>query len=148
MGKSKSIIGEMIGIIEKAGANDLAEIDQIIADRESELDAYVTAKRSEIDALKQIRKVCDVKLNGKKKPGRRKAKVEVDHSHPPEERSGSGIPTLADWIAQRIEERGPQTTQQLAMSKPCGESQVKQSIGRSKGRFVWDADDETWSLNE
>lgn len=36
----------------------------------------------------------------------------------------------------------------FAAAKAVSESQIKQSIGRSKGRFVWDADDEKWSLNE
>ena len=136
--KSKSLIGEMIGLLDRTGADELAELDQLIADRETALEAYCKTKRDEINALQQIRKVCDVKLNG------RKAKPETDEPAP----VSNGIPTLADWIAQRIEERGPQTTAQLAAAKAIGESQIKQSIGRSKGRFVWDADDETWTLNE
>jgi hypothetical protein len=144
--KEKSLVSEMIGILEKTGASELAELDKLIADREADLEAYCNTKRSEIDALRQIRKVCDVKLNGRKKPGRRRPKADAEDASA--EEKSSGTPTLADWIAQRIEERGPQTTQQLASAKACGESQIKQSIGRSKGRFLWDADDETWSLNQ
>lgn len=139
--KPKSLVAEMIGLLERAGANELEEIDQIIAAREAELETYCVAKRGEIEALRQIRKVCDVKLHGKKKLGR-KRKDQVEAAEAP-----ARPPGLADWIASRIEERGPQSTTQLAMAKGASESAIKIAIGKAKGRFLMN-DDEEWQINE
>lgn len=144
MAKSASVVGEMLGLLAKAGEKELAEIDEIIAAREAELAEYCQKKQGEIDSLREIRKVCDIRLNGKPQRGRwRRTDADSDTA---------GIPTatvqrLADWIAQRLEERGPQTTSELAIARSASESAIRIAIGKAKGRFEMD-DEERWSVVE
>jgi hypothetical protein len=67
----------LLDMLAKAGAGDLAEIDEQIATKQAELDALSKKLVDELAGLLQLRKVVNIRVNGKpprKKP-ERKAKT-------------------------------------------------------------------------
>lgn len=54
---------------------------------------------------------------------------------------------MADRIATFVDQRGPLTTSRLAQLVSGSESAVAIAIGKSKGRFVMN-DDQQWVLNQ
>jgi hypothetical protein len=97
----------LLDLMARATAADLAEIDQQIAAKETELAEAEKRIGGELDALKQLRKVVDVKLNGKparKKP-ERKAKAGVSAASSGNGHAGNGagpINRLNDGLAGDI----------------------------------------------
>jgi hypothetical protein len=53
---------------------------------------------------------------------------------------------LIAWIAARLDERGPQTVQQLAAAKSASEKEIKRAIAVAAGRFEWNEDTNTYRL--
>ncbi len=62
---AKTAQPSLVDLLKKATAADLADIDQQIAAKQAELDEATKLIGGELDALKVIRKVLDVKINGK-----------------------------------------------------------------------------------
>lgn len=53
---------------------------------------------------------------------------------------------LIDWIITRLEQRGPQTVQELAAAKCTSEKEIKRAIAVAGGRFAWHPDTDTYRL--
>jgi hypothetical protein len=62
---------KLIDTLQAAGAEELYAIDQQIEAMESELEALVSEKRKGIDALKRLRAVLDVQVNGRQPKAKR-----------------------------------------------------------------------------
>lgn len=61
---------------------------------------------------------------------------------------GNGKQSLADRIASLLSRYGKLSQQKLASLTAASERAVGLAIGHAKGRFVWDEQDEAWSLAE
>lgn len=65
MSKTTTKQPSLVDLLARASVADLAGIDQQIAAKQADLDAATKKLGDELDALKAIRKVIDIKLNGK-----------------------------------------------------------------------------------
>lgn len=71
---------KLIETLAAAGPEELAAIDEQIAALEQELAGLVADKRKAIDALKRLRAVLDVQLNGKPAKAKRQKRAAAESS--------------------------------------------------------------------
>ena len=94
---------DLIDLLAKASAADLAKLDARIADKESELAAVAARIGGELESLKSLRKVIDVKLNGKparKKP-ERKAKSAAATTFTQPSENGTVRDRIYDYLSKQ-----------------------------------------------
>ena len=115
---SNTEASSLVDQIANATADDLANIDADIAKLESEQGTL----QNKIDALRKVRKIIDLSLNGKPPRKPRTTKPSGQHT-PPNSASGNGShisdpgepSALAKKIQGAIEKFGPQTCATIAM---------------------------------
>jgi predicted PP-loop superfamily ATPase len=111
---------EMVG---RATEEDLAAIDQTIADKKSAMDATVKQLGDEIASLEALRKVLDIKLHGKQKKtwSRKKKESAAAPSASAATPNDSFAAQLASKV-QLISRNGPMLTDTIA--RKLGETQA------------------------
>lgn len=152
MKTAKQKPASLVDMLAKVSVADLADIDQQIAAKQAELDEATKKIGGELEALKTIRKVVDIKLNGK--PARKQRQPKGTKAEPANRlpsSNGNGLDGIspADKIAKVLKECGPCLPATIA-KKLGGEHLlhgVAITLGKNKDRFMRE-DNGTWDLIE
>lgn len=137
----------LVDLLNKATAADLADIDQQIADKQSELDEATKQLITDLESLKAVRKVIDIRVNGK--PARKKREPRKAAGDKGVSQSAASAPASSDLLAriiQIIHGCGPCTS--YTISKKLGDTSeylVRNALIKSKDKFTRN-DDGTWEL--
>lgn len=152
MKAAKQKQASLVDLLAKVSVADLADIDQQIAAKQAELDEANKRIGGELDALKTIRKVIDIKLNGK--PARKKrepkaAKAEPVNRLPSANGNGHDGTSPVERIRQVLKDCGPCLPATIA-KKLGGEHllhSVSITLGKNKDKFMRE-DNGTWDIIE
>lgn len=147
MAKATQSQPSLVDLLKRAGAADLADIDQQIAAKQAELDEATKRIGGELDALKVIRKVLDVKINGKPARAPKGSRKAAKGAAAGQSISGQPGESPADKIAKVLRDCGPCMPATIA-KKLGGEHLlhgVSITLGKNKDRFIKE-DDGTWDL--
>lgn len=132
----------LIDLLSKATAADLANLDQQIAEKESALAEATKNLEADLASLKALRKVIDVKLNGKperKKPVRKaKGSVLVPQERPAYHNGdsvGHEEAGLASKIVGLITRDGPLSPQALAIKLGRSPQGINMSVTKMSSMF-------------
>lgn len=113
---------KLIETLAASGPEELAALDEQIAALESELESLVADKRKAIDAMKRLRSVLDVQINGKPvkaKPQRRSAKSSASDDGEGGGRASPIRDKIFDFLSkQDIPLRPVQIAEAIGCSKP------------------------------
>ena len=106
--------------LEACGEATLAELDEQIAAEEQQLAELTSKREAKIAALKSVRKVIDVKVNGK--PARKKPQRKAEGEE------GTGEKTLKERLYDLIVEKGPLRPAEAARELDCTASGISSTL--------------------
>ena len=139
----------ILDLLNKVSADDLAAIDEQIVTKRAEFDEIYKRMDAEILALEQLRKVIDVKLNGKPPRavrGSKKAAKAAAAATKTDAAPKAESPLLGQ-IATVLKTSG--ACKSMTIAKKLGgehlEHNVRMLLGQNKDRFMRN-DDGTWEL--
>jgi hypothetical protein len=144
---AKTTQPSLVELLKKATASDLSDIDAQITEKQAELDEATKRIGGELDALKVIRKVLDVKINGKPPRAPKGSKNAAKATAACQPVSSQVGESPADKIAKVLKDCGPCRPATIA-KKLGGEHLlhgVAITLGKNKDRFIKE-EDGTWDL--
>lgn len=133
---TKTVATSIIEQLASAGADDLTQLQTIIATQEAELAELVSERRKGIDSLLALAKILSLKIHGK--PPRKQHPKKAKPMSGAKSDDGDGeklTPETAQRILDCIMTHGPGTPADIARKLGKSELQVKMSIGHSKHLF-------------
>ncbi len=118
----------LLDMVNAATADDLAQIDQKITSAEADLSQTVAKAEAEIASLKSLRRVIDIKINGKPARKKREAKASSP-GEPAAGASGSnGQVLLIDRVMFVIKQHGPTFPAGIGRKLDVTEAAVNQAV--------------------
>lgn len=136
---TKTVATSIIEQLAHAGADDLTQLETIVASQEAELAELVAERRKSIDALLALAKILSLKINGKpprKKPVRKVKPMSGGKQDEGGESQGDGLaPAGAQRILDCIMSHGPGTPADIARKIGKTEQQINMCLAKSRHLF-------------
>lgn len=140
---AKAAQPSLVELLKKATASDLSDIDAQITEKQAELDEATKRIGGELDALKVIRKVLDVKINGKPPRAPKGSRKAAKGAAPA---AGDPVSTV-DKVAKVLKDCG--ACLPMTIARKLGGEHLYQSVaitlGKNKDRFIKE-ENGTWDL--
>lgn len=155
MAKTATPQTSLVDLLNKASASDLADIDQQIAAKQTELDEATKKIGGQLDSLKAIRKVLDLRINGKPARKKREPKSSPVNRLPSVNGNGHGRAVDRDAagitvqsVAEILKSCGPCSPYTIAkkLGPPATDYLVRTFLMQHKDKFM--SEGTTWDLIE